>query len=183
METVSHIILWILVLMLTALSIQRKTQKTEMPMPKPMMLFQSEHGAALGERFPITVFRSLDQEEIRIQEDGKHTILLITSPLCSACKELYPAIMPFVQKYGSAYRVITIMLDDAEQTKSLVLSHRITSPVVFLNKDELDKTETKLYPFGYLLSPEGTVLSKGIVGNADQLELLRTWKPTPGKAA
>lgn len=140
-------------------------------------LIGADMGAPANELFPVTKFKTIDQEEISVQDSfGKNTVLLITSTRCSVCKTLYPHIRPFISKHGSMFNVISLMDGDMADVKTVRETHQLTHPIVHVTAEDLKAIKTESFPFGYLLTPEGKIIAKGFVKDGEDLEILRKLK-------
>ncbi|MBD3919942.1 hypothetical protein H8B09_14355 [Paenibacillus sp. PR3] len=180
MQNIAYGVLWILVITL-AISVLRIRNQVYMPQKLTELLF-ADNGAPLGHEFPVTYFNTIIGEQAGTRDqDGKKTILLITSPTCSACKALYPLITPFIQRHGDQYRLISLMYGELHEIEIIRNSYNFNYPIVRITDEDLNAIQTKRFPFGYLLSPDGKVVSKGLVTNEEQFNLLRTWVPKQSK--
>jgi thiol-disulfide isomerase/thioredoxin len=177
MQSIADFVLYVLVITLT-ITVFRMKNKMYMTYKKKE-LAGADVGAPLAEVFPRTEFTTIDGEKISLidADTNKFTVLLVTSPGCESCKSLYPHINPFVQKHGDKYRVVSVMFGDVENIEPLRKTYNLTNPIVSVTLEGLREIKTDRFPFGYLLSPEGKVISRGLVGNGEDLELLRTWSP------
>lgn len=181
MQFIANCILWLLVITL-ALSMLRIRNKVYMPFKLKELMF-SDFGATLDELFPVSQFRTIEGEQISInQNDGKQTIILVTSPTCGTCKTLYPIINPFFRNNGDRYSFISLMYGDLQEIREIAQTYNLAVPIVQLeNELSLESIKTDRFPFGYLLSSEGKVISKGLITNEEQFNLLRTWVPKQPK--
>lgn len=182
MFTASYIILWTLILTMSVYVLRMKNHNLNSS--KPFGLIRADFGVPLGQLFPVRNFNTISGIDVDVHNDFKRKkILLITSPSCDSCKELYPAIQPFSITYGDKYQVISIMYGERDEIEQVRLEQNLSIPIIQMNLDDLKEIQTEMFPFGYLLSADGKVISKGVVGNSEQLELLRTWRPDNSKVA
>lgn len=180
MQEIANSILWALVI-IQGICILRLRDRIYRP-HRPTELIHSEFGAPLGEPFPISRFESIGGEMVDVREpSGRNTLLLVTAPSCGACKSLYPLINPFIQKHGAEYQLVSLMFGEQEDIDPIARSFDLKHPIISLTPELLEATYTDRFPFGYLLSPDGVVVSKGAIQNEIDLELLRTWRPKPLK--
>lgn len=68
------------------------------------------------------------------------------------------------------------MSGNLAEIEPLRASYNLTNPIVHLTSELMKATKTETFPFGYLLSPEGKVLAKGLVRDNDDLEILKDSK-------
>jgi len=175
MQSIANIVMYVLVITI-AVSVFRMRNKMYMVHSRKV-LFGAEMGAPISEPFPVTKFKTIDHEEISIKDHlGRKTILLVTSLGCSVCKTLYPNIKPFSTKYGDRFQVISLMNGELPDIEALRDSHALTNPIVHMTREDLRAIKTESYPFGYLLSPEGEILTKGFVKDNEDLEIMRDFK-------
>lgn len=181
MQIIANSVLWILVITI-AVSLLRLRNKVYIPFKRNELLF-SDFGAPLGRPFPVTRFQSISGGQSAIHNHfGKKTVIIITSPTCGTCQTLYPLFNSFIQNNCDQYEFISMMYGDLQEVKAISQNYKLLVPVVQLeNEEDLKAIKTDRFPFGYLLSPEGKVISKGLVTNEEQFNILRSWKPKDPK--
>ncbi|MGG1637502.1 hypothetical protein [Paenibacillus sp. NRS-1760] len=181
MQSIANAVLWLLVIML-AVSVLRLRNKVYMPFKLKELLY-SDFGAPLGEKFPVTHFQTITGGQAAVHNDsGKKKIILVTSPTCGTCTTLYPLINPFMQNKNDQYEFISMMYGDLQEVKAIGHNYSLMVPIVQLeNEESLKAIKTDRFPFGYLLSPDGKVTSKGLITNEEQFDLLLTWAPKQSK--
>src|SRR5690606_13928342 len=96
---------------------------------------------------------------------------------CDVCKTLYPLITPFLNKCGDEYQVVSLMFGDRKEIESLQNTIQLINPIIQISSEDLKEIKTERFPFGYILSSDGKVTSRGLVWDQKSLEILRTWKP------
>ena len=140
------------------------------PFPKNVLTHQN-HGIPAGEPFPTRPLDWIDGSEHMNSVHGGGTVVVITSPDCGACKMLYPVLPRFAKEHPEL-RVVSLMLGSRESVRSIVDDYSLRLPVAAIDHDDLRTFRTEIFPFAYLLSPEGTVIAKGLVMNEDHLNTL-----------
>lgn len=166
LQLVSDIVLWLLMftIVIAILTWPRKGVINE----KKLAL--QNYGLPTNDLFPSFegLYSINGRERWSLSETG--VISLFTSAGCDACNGLYPIISKFSQD-----RNITIHLfieGSDEQIQQKIAENDIKVPVFKLN--DLIQTHVKvtIFPFGYYLSKDGVVYSKGGVQNEEHLDLL-----------
>lgn len=135
------------------------------------VLLQSNHGISIGESFPKLSIETLDGLLIPSLTGEIGSVVLITSPGCGTCKELYPVI-PRVAGMHPEMLFISLMVGNKQAVEAIVNDYSLAHAVAIIGQNELHAMKTEYFPFAYLLSPEGKVLSKGIVVNEEHLQIL-----------
>ncbi|MDQ0115494.1 hypothetical protein [Paenibacillus harenae] len=180
MKFIADIVLWGLVITV-AVSVLRLRNKVYMP-HEFKELIHAESGAPLNKEFPVQQFETIEGKQTTVRDlSRKKTILLITSPSCSVCKSVYPLINPFMEEYGDQYQIISLMLGELQEIEQVIGTYNLTNPIVRLTPEDLIAIQTNRFPFGYLLTPEGIIISKGSIQSMEHLNLLRTWTPKQPK--
>jgi thiol-disulfide isomerase/thioredoxin len=144
--------------------------KLSNPFPLGVLTHQS-HGIPAGDSFPILAFDWIDASRHHDFAHGGGTVVVLTSPDCGACKMLYPVLPRFAREHPDI-RVVSLMLGDRESVRSVVDEYGLHMPVAAIDHDELRTLRTEIFPFAYLLSPDGKVMAKGLTMNEDHLKIL-----------
>jgi len=175
MQNIANIVMYVLVITI-AVSVFRMRNRVYM-VQKPKEPVGSDYGAPIGEVFPKTEFTTIDGVPISLIDTRKYTVVFITSPSCDVCKTLYPLITPFINKFGDEYQVVSLMFGDRKEIESLQNTIQLINPIIQISSEDLKEIKTERFPFGYILSSDGKVTSRGLVWDQKSLEMLRTWKP------
>lgn len=144
--------------------------KLSNPFPRGMLTHQN-HGIPAGDSFPIRTFDWIDGSEHHELAHGGGTVVVFTSLGCGACKVLYPVLPRFAKEHPDI-RVVSLMLGSRESVRSIVDEYGFQLPVAAINHDDLSTLRTEIFPFAYLLSPDGKVMAKGATMNEEHLKIL-----------
>lgn len=118
-----------------------------------------DQGLPLGSLFP----------EGMVGEEGG--IVLFLSTDCMSCLDIFSKLSTLIETWPAKRTILYIQGDESKVNK-LVKEYRITSPFVLYGPDQREKFKTSVFPYLYLLSGDGYVLSKGTVRDAKELESL-----------
>lgn len=162
----SYVALWILVAMLTV----RTIQVARSSRPASQGLAKQDHGLELGKPFPITSMRTLQGHEVRLQQETG-VVVLFTSVSCPACQDLHAALVRYRRKRPDL-QIMLFMLGDELGVRDTVDQYGLDLPVSVLRHGDVERFGTRIFPFGYRLSPTGDVVSKGVVNGEVHLDLL-----------
>lgn len=160
----SYILLWLIVLILTYISLAMMTRMYRVFLPA------SDRGMEVGTAFPLPSRDAAKPHSYGANPgrmDG--TFVFFTSASCSACKQVYPVIEQFKQKNANCEYMIIM---EAEEDEGIRIreGHGITTETKYV--DDMTPFEVPGVPFAYFLSPEGKVLSKGIFHHSMHLDHL-----------
>lgn len=167
----SYAILWLLVLVLTYHMLRLLRSRPGPPMHSST-LAMSDHGLAIGDPFPQTQFKTTTGSEISLQPaKSQGTVVIFTTPTCPACTKLYPHLADFAKARSELGTLVLAFSHGDEQDLALDQQH-VAFPWVPIPMGMLPVFKTSAFPFAYFLSPENTVLSKGVINDIGQLHLL-----------
>jgi thiol-disulfide isomerase/thioredoxin len=139
--------------------------------PDGTLLTHRNHGIPAGDSFPTRTFDWIDGSEHHDLAHGGGTVVVITSPGCGACKMLYPDLPRFAKEHPDI-RIVSLMLGSRESVRSIVDEYGLQLPVAAIDHDDLSMLRTEIFPFAYLLSPDGKVMAKGATMNEEHLKIL-----------
>jgi len=166
----SLVVLWANVTVM-ALMVLRLSQKRVQGPPK-VTLWGEDHGLPVGAVFPIADFRAYDGDtELLLQPGTQGTLIIISSPTCPSCLELYPMLQPFHRDH-SDLRLILAVHDKVAIMGRLIEEHGLVFPVVKIDDRGLEIIRNRLVPFAYLLDSHGIVRSKAVIDDRQDLEIL-----------
>lgn len=161
----SYFVLWLLMLIVsTALLL------TQQLVLNPRVLSQESHGLPLGTSFPAHDLKSLTGQPLTFS-GAQSTVVVLISGGCHACRDLFPALSPFHRNEPSVSLVLLFM-GTPEEARAIVQQEDWSFPVATMGPPTLSKLQTRIFPFAYLLTPDGTVVAKGVVNSASHLQLL-----------
>ncbi len=127
-----------------------------------------DQGLPLGSLFPQFVINVSDTEWM-VGEEG--AVVLFLSTDCMSCLDIFSKLNSLLKTWPAKSTILYIQGDESKVNK-LVKEYRITSPFVLYSPDQREKLKTSVFPYLYLLSGDGYVLSKGTVRDAKELESL-----------
>ncbi|AGA59342.1 hypothetical protein Theco_3290 [Thermobacillus composti KWC4] len=165
-ELVSHITLWIVVLLLVV---------GYMHMPQPWKrknrLDLQNFGLPLQQKLPMLDIQSFNGDSIRDKTGtGKPSVLLFTSVGCQACNGLYPLLNAYADRKD--VNLLLFVEGSITAIEHKIREHDIRIPIFHLEDDTLDRLNVTIFPFAYYLSGAGIISAKGGIPDADALELL-----------
>lgn len=171
---ISYITLWAIVTFQTYYIIQlgRKTIKQHEVDPDISTLVLEDHGAASGEMFPQTKFQTMHHGVIdimRIRKTGH--LIAFTSVGCDKCKLVYPLLVN-LSKARQDLSIILLMDGNSEDIVKTIETYQISMPVVPIVSEDIQRLQTKYFPFIYYLSSNGVVKTKALINYQEQLDTL-----------
>jgi|GEM_PF-929401 hypothetical protein len=165
-ELVSHITLWIVVLLLVFAYMQ-----LPQPWKRKNRLDLQDFGLPLRQPMPELDIRSITGESIMdLIRPGVSTVLLFTSVGCQACNGLYPLLNTYAEREDVNF--LLFVEGDETAIKNKTREHKFTFPVFQLNDDLMTRLQVSAFPFGYYVTGTGLIAAKGGIPDADALELL-----------
>lgn len=173
---VSNVVLWVLVLALSAVVLALTRQLGVLHQRiAPAGALMLSRGLGLGEPAPVLEVAALDGRELRVglaRDDGRSTLLLFVSPSCPVCKSLLPAVKSSRRDERSWMDVILASDGDAAEQREFVRAQGLEDiPYVVSAALGLAYQVSRL-PFAALLDERGVLRARGLVNSREHLESL-----------
>ncbi|HWZ62689.1 MAG TPA: methylamine dehydrogenase accessory protein MauD [Steroidobacteraceae bacterium] len=173
---VSNVVLWLLVLVLSAVVLALTRQLGVLhERIAPAGALMLNRGLTVGEAAPVLEVAALDGRAIKVgsaRADGRSTLLLFVSPSCPVCKTLLPAVRSSRRDERSWLDVILASDGDlAEQREFVHLQALENVPYVVSAALGLAYQVSRL-PFAALLDEQGVLRARGLVNSREHLESL-----------
>jgi len=139
----------------------------------PMGALVTNAGPRIGELAPIHRLASLNGESVSIGgAAARAKLLFFISPTCPICKRLLPAVKSIRSSEGAWLDIILASDgEEAEHRAFIGQSDLHAFPYVLSTQLGMSYRVERL-PFAVLLDNAGTIRSKGLVNNREQLESL-----------
>lgn len=173
---VSNVVLWVLVLALSAVVLALTRQLGVLHQRiAPAGALMLNRGLAVGEPAPALELAALDGRPLKVgvaRDDGKSTLLLFVSPTCPVCKSLLPAVKSSRKDERSWMDVILASDGDAAAQREFVRAQGLEEiPYVVSAALGLAYQVSRL-PFAALLDEQGVLRARGLVNSREHLESL-----------
>ncbi|GED28823.1 hypothetical protein BAG01nite_49250 [Brevibacillus agri] len=163
--------LWIIVILLILILIRffKMIGNTQ----KKRSLSGSELGLAYGTKFPVEILRSIEDKEFSVSNpEGDGTLLIVTSYSCSPCRSVYPIQNTIVSSYPRL-KVINIMISNSGQAWEISDKFGLdSSKISLITMEQLHTIGISTFPYSYLLTSDGTIISKGVTNFKEHFDLL-----------
>ncbi|GGG71986.1 TlpA family protein disulfide reductase [Paenibacillus radicis (ex Gao et al. 2016)] len=166
---VSYIILWMLVILLTAACVYLLKRKPASPkQDTPVQSGLDGIGLPKGIPFP---------NDGRLTLDGavphfNNALVILSMTLCGTCEALYPKLHRFRQQHPHIPIYILLFADQEEQITQTVEKYQLKLPVIACTPQDTEFFQTHFFPFGYAVDQEGLVASKSNLDQEDDLNLM-----------
>ncbi|HEY0767889.1 MAG TPA: methylamine dehydrogenase accessory protein MauD [Steroidobacteraceae bacterium] len=173
---VSNVVLWILVLALSAVVLALVRQLGVLhERIAPAGALMLNRGLAVGERAPVLEVADLEGHAHQVgvaRADGRSTLLLFVSPTCPVCKSLLPAVKSSRKDERDWMDVILASDGDSGEQREFVRSQGLDGiPYVVSAALGLAYQVGRL-PFAALLDEQGILRARGLVNSREHLESL-----------
>jgi methylamine dehydrogenase accessory protein MauD len=173
---VSNVVLWVLVLALSAVVLALTRQLGVLHQRiAPAGALMLNRGLTVGEPAPVLELAALDGRELRVglaRDDGRSTLLLFVSPSCPVCKSLLPAVKSSRRDERSWMDVILASDGDSAAQREFVRAQGLEGiPYVVSAALGLAYQVSRL-PFAALLDERGVLRARGLVNSREHLESL-----------
>jgi thiol-disulfide isomerase/thioredoxin len=184
-DDASHLALWAIVLVNLGLTVRLVTwsRRTAQIDEAPEL---SGPELAVGQRAPTFRARSMTGERVTDRSfAGGPTAFVFVSPNCESCRSTVPKLQPFAEAAGRRGTRIVVVSDSGRKRTGAWLDEirrdgsTISTPVVTAPHKEStmirDYDGSGLLPYFCLVSGEGLVQARGVVGRDDWRALTETW--------
>jgi methylamine dehydrogenase accessory protein MauD len=173
---VSNVVLWVLVLALSAVVLALTRQLGVLHQRiAPAGALMLNRGLTVGEPAPVLELAALDGRELSVglaRDDGRSTLLLFVSPSCPVCKSLLPAVKSSRKDERSWMDVILASDGDSAEQREFVRAQGLEGiPYVVSAALGLAYQVSRL-PFAALLDERGVLRARGLVNSREHLESL-----------
>ena len=174
--TVSNVVLWVLVLALSAVVLALTRQLGVLHQRiAPAGALMLNRGLIVGEPAPVLELAALDGRELSVglaRADGRSTLLLFVSPSCPVCKSLLPVVKFSRRDERSWMDVILASDGDSAEQREFVRAQGLEGiPYVVSAALGLAYQVSRL-PFAALLDERGVLRARGLVNSREHLESL-----------
>jgi methylamine dehydrogenase accessory protein MauD len=173
---ISNLVLWGLVLLLTAVVLALARQVGVLhERIAPAGALMLNRGLRVGEPGPVLEVADLDGRAHRVgspRNDGRSTLLLFVSPSCPVCKSLLAAVRSSASDERRWLDVILASDGDREEQRAFVRAQGLDGiPYVVSAALGLAYQVSRL-PFAALLDEQGILRARGLVNSREHLESL-----------
>lgn len=173
---VSNVVLWIIVVVLTAIVVALVRQIGILyERVAPVGALTLGHGPVVGEAAPRVTADHLDgtTEEIGApRPDGKSTLLFFLSTRCPVCKTLLPVLRSVARSERSWLRIVLASDGTPEEHRAFVGQEKLGDfPYVLSTALGMTYRVSKL-PYAVLVDGAGTLRARGLVNSREHLESL-----------
>ena len=173
---VSNVVLWIAVVVLTAVVVALVRQIGVLyERVAPAGALMVSRGPAVGDRAPLVAAAALAggvREVGGVRADGRSTLLFFLSPTCPVCKELLPALRA-IGREESAWLDLVLASDGPRAEHETFARRERLDDLPYLLSAPLGVTyEVGKLPYAVLIDGAGVVRAKGLVNTREHLESL-----------
>lgn len=175
--TLSHIVLWLLVLIqflfIAALARQIGVIHVRLGPAGARMM---NPGPQVGQAAPPLNTSDVSGNSVTIgAERGKRTLMVFISTQCPVCKDIIPNLKTLAHTERDELEVILIIPnEDIEIAQRFVLDHRLEHIPLISSTDLVSQYQIGVTPYAVMVDHTGIVRAKGLVNNAVQVESLLT---------
>lgn len=139
----------------------------------PMGALINDAGPRIGDASPRFTLPNLNGGVVQLGGAGdKSTLVFFLSPTCPICKKLLPILGSIRASERNWLNIVLASDGDAEKHKAFIGRAELGSYPYVLSSDLGITYRVSRLPFAVLIDEAGTVRSKGLVNNREQLESL-----------
>lgn len=163
---ISQLVLWLLVLVLSAAFLTSRMQ----PQKKNTQLVMQGYGLPLRDRFPVIEASQIQAQEWKPPNEVKGLILLFTSATCQSCQGVYPIITEYARKNDVG--IVLYMEGSLELIHKKIEEYNIQVPVFHFTGDLIKVTKVPAFPYAYYVSLSGIIYNKGGTQKEEEFDIL-----------
>ena len=173
---ISNAVLWLLVLVLTAvvLALVRQVGVLHERLA-PAGALMLNRGPTVGEPAPMLEVADLDGRPHQLgsaRADGRSTLLLFVSPSCPVCKTLLPAVKSSRKDERAWMDVVLASDGDALEQREFVRAQGLDGIPYIVSAALGLAYQVSRLPFAALLDEQGILRARGLVNSREHLESL-----------
>jgi len=173
---VSNVVLWVLVLVLSAVVLALTRQLGVLhERIAPAGALMLNRGLAVGEAAPVLELAALDGQALKVgsaRSDGRSTLLLFVSPSCPVCKTLLPAVRSSRRDERAWLDVILASDGDLAEQREFVRAQGLEGVPYVVSATLGLAYQVSRLPFAALLDEQGVLRARGLVNSREHLESL-----------
>jgi methylamine dehydrogenase accessory protein MauD len=173
---VSNVVLWILVLVLSAVVLALVRQLGVLhERIAPAGALMLKRGLAVGEPAPVLEVADLEGRPHQLggaRADGRSTLLLFVSPTCPVCKTLLGVVRSSRKDERAWLDVILASDGDALEKREFVRSQGLGGIPYIVSAALGLAYQVSRLPFAALLDEQGILRARGLVNSREHLESL-----------
>lgn len=141
----------------------------------PAGALMNGRGPQPGQPFPRASFQLLDGAGLKLADGGRPELLLFVSASCPVSRKIVPIAQDFCRRENLD---LLFAGDDEAQILTRFAQARHMDARRFINDARLGRAmEVDKLPSAFLLSPDGVIISRGLVNSREHLEsLLNAWE-------
>lgn len=153
---ISYIVLWLLVIFLSYIVINTSTKSINNYTPVPL-----DRGLEIGAKFHESEFESFNYDKIILNMPNKDgSVIFFTKEDCSVCDNVY-SILPTIMNKWKNLNVVVFTLGEETYLNDIINKYNLKKvPFVRISERELGEFGLDIFPFVYILSSDGRVISK-----------------------
>jgi methylamine dehydrogenase accessory protein MauD len=173
---VSYLLLWVLVVVLSAVVVGALHQigllRTSLvPRGEPAGTgppTAEGQGPAIGSLLPRLELESINGAgHVTLDAEGPPTLVAFLSPLCDGCQDAVAALDALAVEAGSQVRVVAILIGEQRAWRSFLRVFPLSAPVVGDRSRDLSNAfKVDAVPFGLLYDERGRLVRKAILRDA-----------------
>jgi methylamine dehydrogenase accessory protein MauD len=173
---VSNVILWVAVVVLTAVVVALVRQIGVLyERVAPAGALMVARGPAVGDRAPVVAAAVLAggvRDVGGVRDDGRSTLLFFLSPTCPVCKELLPALRAIAREERGRVDIVLASDGPRAEHEAFVRRERLEDLPYVLSAPLGVTYEVGKLPYAVLIDGAGVVRAKGLVNTREHLESL-----------
>jgi methylamine dehydrogenase accessory protein MauD len=176
---VSHIILWLVVIVLcfVVFALMRQIGVLhERVFPAGALM--GRLGPQVGEKTPVNKLITFDDSEIVLADGAFSTLLLFVSPTCPVCKTLLPIVNSVARAETRNHPLQVVLASDGDtdedrrQHRQFISDYKLAENRYVISKKLGLAFVVEKLPFAALIDKAGVIRAKGLVNSREHLESL-----------
>jgi methylamine dehydrogenase accessory protein MauD len=174
--TVSHILLWIVVVAQAAVILALARQLGVLhERIAPVGALVLNRGLKIGSPVPTVEATNLQGELVRVggeRADGRSTLVLFVSPTCPICKSLLAVVKSTRRQERDWLDLVLASDGELEANREFVRVHGLQGSAYVLSKELGLALQVNRLPFAALVDSAGVLRGRGLINSREHLESL-----------
>lgn len=168
---VSHVMLWVVVLLLTVAMLALVRQVGMMNRRiQPWGARVTPLGPQIGQEAPSFDVADVEGRMVRIGGGPKRTLLVFLSPSCTSCAGVAPAVQSIARSERGWIQTIVVNNGSREEVVAFSERNGIAHLPTVISEEIKNAFQANATPYAYLIGRDGRVAAKGIVNSFEHLD-------------
>lgn len=160
------------ILFVTNLGLFLRMNQLQIEVIQALQPLQHPRGLEVGRAAPSFSLPDAEGHIVSLKDYfGKPVLIIFSSTTCPSCKEMYPALKNFSEKYAGI-TILMISKSSEDDNLQLLQEEDFTFPVLPWENKVVSDYQVPGTPWFYMIDSQGKVANQGTASSLEELEAL-----------